>query len=144
MNEILTKNLAIFYGGQPVALATEFSMSVNQETIDINTIASSNFDQKIAGKKSFSFSFGALVASTTPAGSVGFNALLDAMLLADSPAVEIYITRPLVGGIAVTGDVYYRGNAIITSLEFSPSMNDKVTYSATMEGTGVLLKEVVD
>lgn len=140
MNEILTKNLAIFYAGQPVALATEFSMSVNQETIDINTIASSNFDQKIAGKKSFSFSFGALVASTTPAGSVGFNALLDAMLLADSPAVEIYITKPS----TVTGDVYYRGNAIITSLEFSPSMNDKVTYSATMEGTGVLLKEIVD
>jgi len=122
-------NIAVTLGGTAVAHATECSLSLNQETIEVTTKDSSGMRELIPGLKSGSISISGL---QEVAGSAGVKALAGAMNTGAAVA--------LVFDQVETSGEKWTANGILTSLELAGGTEDAPTYSASFELTGTITK----
>ena len=110
-----------------MAQATEVSISLNQETIDVTTKDSSGMRELLPGLKS---------------GSVSVSGLQD---YSDAAGVE-KLTGTFDTGAAVaiiwdsTSGETFSASGILTSLELAGGTEDAPTYSASFELTGTITK----
>ena len=113
----------------PIGLAKSASLSISADTPDISTKDSSAWTEVMAGMKSFSIDFEALMDLTTntDASANNFKPLYD------------YFTNRLTIKVAFGKDAtYWYGDAIISSLEQSAEAEQPVSYSGSLTGTGAL------
>ncbi len=130
---LLSKELAILYGTDVVARATDYDFEINGETIDISSLDSAGWKELMKGTKSWKISFNALVTKGTVAETkADYHTLLTDLKTSEAP-----VTVGLKHSTAAEFS-YETGSAFITSLKLSGKYGDKVTYSGALEGTGAL------
>lgn len=122
-------NIAITLGGTAIANATECSVSLNQETIEVTTKDSSGNRELIPGLKSGSMSVSGLQEVS---GANGIKALTSTFNT--GAAVNLVFDQT-----ATDGETF-SASGILTSLEMSGGTEDAPTYSASFELTGAITK----
>jgi len=130
---VLTKELILKIGTDTVARCTDYSLSINKETIDITSLDSAGWKEKLVDLKEYAISFSAMVTRGVVSGSeTDFDELLTSFIGTDTA----------LGWTLIDGEtgfvVSLNGNAFLVSLEPGGSVGDKVTYSGSLEGTGAL------
>jgi len=116
----------------PIGLAKSASLSISADTPDISTKDSSAWTEVMAGIKSFSMDFDALLSLTDDASANGFVPLYS--YFTDRTTIKVAFGKD--------GSFWY-GDAIISSLEQSAEAEQPVSYSGSLTGTGALTYSVV-
>jgi predicted secreted protein len=111
----------------PIGLAKSASLSISSDTPDISTKDSSAWTEVMAGMKSFSMDFDALLSLTDDASANGFVPLYS--YFTDRTTVKVAFGKD--------GSFWY-GDAIISSLEQSAEAEQPVSFSGSLTGTGAL------
>lgn len=137
----------VFVAGKATALATSHKLSLNADTSDAASKDDGMWDESTVTKMSWEASTEALVSSEKKDSN--FEALYDAFI-AGVPVeivagVPTNITDdgvPVEGWTApsTTAQTYYKGKAIITSLERTDAKGDSAKLSAQFKGVGKLEK----
>ena len=119
-------NLGVYIDGTIIAAATDCSLSLNMETIDITTKDSAGYRELLAGMRS---------------GSISVSGLIDYQS-ADKDTVDLYTawenrtSLTLKFSSEISSDTSFTASGFLTSLEQSGGTEDTATYSATFEITG--------
>jgi predicted secreted protein len=128
-------NLVVLVGSEVIAHATSCSLSVSADLPDATTKQSGGWAEEIPGLRSWSLTTDGL-ATVEPTGTnyvVGdiFSALNGRTKL----AVKFTTAN---GSTAITGDLYWEGDAYVESIDMTGDMESAVTYSVSFTGTGDL------
>ena len=119
-------NLGVYIDGTIIAAATDCSLSLNMETIDITTKDSAGYRELLAGMRS---------------GSMSVSGLIDYQAT-DKDTVDLYTawenrtSLTLKFSSEISSDTSFTASGFLTSLEQSGGTEDTATYSATFELTG--------
>jgi len=124
-------DLGVYIGSTLIAAATDVSLTLNAETIDITTKDSAAFRELLPGLRS---------------GSVSVSGLIDYVDASNKDFLDLYgawearteLTLKFSKATLGTGEASFQGNAFLTSLEQSGGTEDTASYSATFELTGVI------
>lgn len=118
-------------GGGSVAVmcATDFSLEINAEEIEISCLSNTAWKEIVMGMKSWSVSVNSVYLKGT---GVTLGADQFAQLLIDAQLVTVKLSTE------ITGQKYYEGTVQIPKVSISISAKDKGTYSVSMTGTGAL------
>jgi predicted secreted protein len=138
----LAKEFVLAVNGMVIARCTDFSLSIDKETIDITSFDSEGFNEVLGGQKSWNISFGSMVtreygsgAPTGVQGSGVFDNLFDHLI---STEADYPVTVGL--GDPNGGTASYEGLGILSNLSLDGAVGDKITYSGTIEGSGKLAR----
>jgi|TARA_R110002153_G_scaffold207785_1_gene360521 TP901-1 family phage major tail protein len=121
-------NLGVYVGSTIIAAATDCSLSLNMDTIDITTKDSAGYRELLAGLRS---------------GSMSCNGLIDYQS-SNTDTVDLVAAwtnrtaLTLKFSNELTGDQSYTASGFLTSLEQSGGTEDTATYSASFELSGVV------
>ena len=141
-NVVQGRELMFFINGKAISCATSHSLIISAETTD----AASKDDGKWKKKKVTKFDWNgkcdSLVSADADANS--YDAMFDAMIAGEP--VQIVSGRPSnisddgvpEGGWTAPTTNYYKGEALITSLERNDPDNENSTMSVTFDGSGKL------
>jgi len=130
---VLTKELVLKIGTDTIARCTDYSLSINKETIDITSLDDDGWKKKLADLKEYSISFSSMVTrGTLGTSETDFNEILTSFVGSDSALAWTLID----GGTGAV--ISLSGNAILNNLEVSGTVGDKVTWSGSMEGDGAI------
>ena len=141
------KDFMVFVAGKATALATSHKLSLNADTSDAASKDDGMWDESTVTKMSWEASTEALVSSEKK--DTNFEALYDAFIagvpveivagvptnITDDGVPEGGWTAP-----STTAQTYYKGKAIITSLERTDAKGDSAKLSAQFKGVGKLEK----
>ena len=122
--------LGVYIGGTLIAAATDCSLSLNMETIDITTKDSAGFRELLGGVKSGSMSVSGLI-DYNDASNDDVSDLFTALDNRTALTLKFAKANPVVGE-----DFNYSASGFITSLEQSGGTEDTATYSASFELSG--------
>jgi TP901-1 family phage major tail protein len=113
-----------------VAHSTDATISFSAETVDITSKDTSGYRDTIAGLKSWTAN---LTAFVDYSASFGQEELVDKWIAGE--CVKIRFTTN------VTSDIYYEGDATITSVELNSSgAEEAASFSLTLENAGAITK----
>jgi TP901-1 family phage major tail protein len=127
-------NLGVYISGTLVAAATDCSLSLNMETIDITTKDSAGYRELLGGLRS---------------GSISCSGLIDYQDASNKDVTDLYdawegrTELTLKFSSEISGDESYTANGFLTSLEQSGGTEDTATYSATFELTGEVTEATI-
>jgi TP901-1 family phage major tail protein len=141
-NVVAGKDLMIFVNTKPTALATSHSLSITAETNDAASKDDGAWGSAVVTKFSWEGSTEALVSMDDEVNS--FDAMFDAMMT--RKPVDIVSGRPVNAsddGVPEDGwtaptTKYYKGKALITSLQRNDPNGDNSTMTVTFTGVGKL------
>lgn len=127
--------LGVYISDVLIAAATDCSLSLNVETIDITTKDSQGFRELLGGVRS---------------GSISVSGLIDYVDASNKDMADLWTVWETRTAVTVkfskaneaTGDLSFSASAILTSLEQSGGTEDTATYSATFELTGAITDTV--
>tara|TARA_R110002012_G_scaffold203294_4_gene372665 strand:- start:3074 stop:3508 length:435 start_codon:yes stop_codon:yes gene_type:complete len=113
-----------------VAHSTDATISFSAETVDITSKDTSGYRDTIAGLKSWTANLTAFIDYSS---SFGQEELVDKWIAGE--CVTIRFTTN------VSSDVYYEGDATITSVELNSSgAEEAASFSITLENAGAITK----
>ena len=127
--------LGVYMDSTLIAAATDCSLSLNVETIDITTKDSAGFRELLGGVRS---------------GSISVSGLVDYLDASNKDVTDLWtaweartaVTVKFAKANETAGELSFSASAIITSLEQSGGTEDTATYSATFELTGAITDTV--
>ena len=118
---------------EKVAHSTDASISFSAETVDITTKDTEGYRDTIAGLRSWSANLTAFIDYSS---SFGQEQLVDKWIAGE--CVKIRFTTN------VASDIYYEGDAAITSVELNSSgAEEAASFSLTIENAGAITKGTV-
>jgi len=122
------KGGALYIGDSPTKVAelTSWSVEASADALDVTSFDSDGWQENIQGLKSWSGS--AEGNWKVNADRQGQKALQDAWLSGDPIKVQFRINA----------SNYYEGMALVTSLSVEAPVDDKVSFSVELTGTGPL------
>jgi hypothetical protein len=115
----------LYVGSTLVASGKSNSFNLSRATIDVSNKTSNGWKEQIYGQGSGSFDFEGIFEES---GTWGFDEAYAALTAKTVLTVKSASTT--------TGDKYYSGSCLITSLKSTAPMEDASTWSATFELTG--------
>jgi TP901-1 family phage major tail protein len=124
-------DLGVYIGSTLIAAATDVTLTLNAETIDITTKDSSAFRELLPGLRSGSMSVSGLI-DYVDASNKDFLDLYGAW--ESRTALVLKFSRSSLA----TGEASFSASGFVTSLEQSGGTEDTATYSATFELTGLI------
>ena len=131
-------------GGEVVvAFATSCSLEISMDEIDRTNKDSGGWKDIIGGTRSWSISSEALYqneAITSPAKNT-FKSFWNYLGDPTNGRKPVYVEFQHASGNATDNNVYYSGQAFVTSLSVNGGTEDQATYSVTLTGAGQLLQE---
>ncbi len=129
---VLNGTLAVIkVGGTAIAHLTSNDISFDMATREITSKDSAGNKEILEGLKSFGGSGSGYFAEDA---AYGFEDLYD--VYTARTAVTVRWTT------SVTGDTYYEGSALITSLSRTDGLEESSTFEVSFEGTGAVTKDV--
>lgn len=124
--------LKILVGSTAITNLTECELTVDGETIDVTTKDSAGWKEVLAGMKSWSFSgSGILDFAAVEGPDEIFDDLVNGAL-----ATFRFST-------ATTGDSQFVGTGLYNNLGISAPLEDKVTFSFSIDGSGPLTRSTI-
>jgi len=118
-----------------VGRATSASLSVSMETRDITTKDSAGWQENLEGLKNWSLSGDGLVTYSISGEYETPDELFT--ILSNRTAIDVKF------GSMTTGEIDYSGKAYLVSYEQEAGVEENVTYSFSITGTGVLTQASV-
>ena len=118
-----------------VGRATSASLSVSMETRSITTKDSAGWDENLEGLKSWSLSGDGLVTYSISGEYETPDELFT--ILSNRTAIDVKF------GSMTSGEIDYSGKAYLVSYEQEAGVEENVTYSFSITGTGVLTQASV-
>lgn len=112
-------------GATNVAKLVSNSFNLNRAAIDVSNKDSGGWQESIYGQGSATIDFEGVFSED---GTWGFDEAYAAMV------AKTVLTARI--ATSVTGDKYYEGSCLLTSLTQTVPMEDKVTFSGTLQLTG--------
>lgn len=128
----LGRIFGVYVGGVLQAYTRSNSLSLTADNVDITTKDSALWSGTLPTVKSWTVSIDGLVALNSSANA---DKLIDLLIPGTSVVVRFSTPHSHAG---THGDVYYYGNAYVTSVEISAPNTDPVSYTATFTGDGAL------
>ena len=127
--------LGVYIDSALIAAATDCSLSLNMETIDITTKDSAGYRELLGGLKS---------------GSISCSGLIDYLDESNKDITDLWtawenrtsLTLKFSKANEATGELSFSASGFITSLEQSGGTEDTATYSVTFELTGAITDTV--
>ena len=122
-----------------VAYATSCSLEISMDEIDQTNKDSSGWKQIIGGSRSWSVSSEALYqneAITGPEKST-FQSFWKFLGGAEQRE-KVYVELSITGATSAANNVFYSGDAYVTSLSVNGGTEDQSTYSVSLTGSGAL------
>jgi TP901-1 family phage major tail protein len=127
--------LGVYISDTLIAAATDCSLSLNMETIDITTKDSAGYRELLGGLKS---------------GSISCSGLIDYLDASNKDITDLWtawenrdtLTLKFSKANETAGELSFSASGFITSLEQSGGTEDTATYSATFELTGAITDTV--
>ena len=124
-------DLGVYIGSTLIAAATDVTLTLNAETIDITTKDSSAFRELLPGLRS---------------GSMSVSGLIDYVDASNKDFLDLYgawesrtaLVLQFSKSSLATGEASFSASGFVTSLEQSGGTEDTATYSATFELTGLI------
>ncbi len=142
----LAKEFVVKIGDMVVARCTDFSFSVNRETIDVTSFDTEGWVEKMSDNKDWTLSFGSMVTREATASELGYDSgktglgsgtyenLLDHFLTGTGD-------YPITVALQLdSGSGFIEGPGILQGLDVDGSIGDKATYSGTIEGAGKITR----
>ena len=125
------KNAGLYIGSTPTKIAetTEANLSVNGTTIDTTNFDSNEWGEFINGTKSWSINVTANFKATDTNGQI---AAINNIFLSEQTAIPVELR------LTSAAAPKFSGNAIVSNVSVSTPVNDKVTLSFTLTGSGAL------
>ena len=127
--DVLSKEFSIIIGTKTVAYATDFTLEVGKEIIDITKLGDL-WKRKKVDLSSFKVSTNGLITRGVSTDMEYENLLTEAH---DSNSTVLVTIKP-----AGSGRIYYYGNGFLTGLNASFKTGDKTVFSASFESDGEL------
>jgi len=131
---LFSKQMLIQFDGSTLGCATDFSLSVNKDFIEIACLnATGGAKQQVPDLYGWSVSFSGLVMteSTEDAGKKSFYELMENLLGVDA-SITVYIVPD------VSANSFYGGIGYLSSLTMDGGVGSAVTYSGEILGSGAL------
>lgn len=142
------KDFMIFIGGKATALATSHKLTLTAETGDAASKDDGMWDESIVTKMGWEASTEALVSADKNIES--FDSLYDTFIAGESVDIILGVPANLTNdGIPEGGwtspatkdqQIYYKGKALITSLDRTDAKGSNSTMTAQFKGQGKLEK----
>jgi len=136
-------DMMLFVATKPVAFSSAAKLDISLKTRDIGSKDSGHWDEKAAGKMSWTASSDALMCDDlTGTGNSTYSDLFTAMETRTPLAIVFATaagTAPDFTISAVAGKSKFTGSGFITSLSMNAPDNESATYSISFEGTGALV-----
>lgn len=123
--------LGVYIGTTLIAAATDCTLSLNMEMIDITTKDSSAFRELLPGLRSGSISCSGLIDYLDASNK-------DVSDLWDAFENKTALTLKFEKATQTTGELSFSATGYISSLEQSGGTEDTATYSATFELSGAI------
>lgn len=132
---LFSKQMSLEVDGSIIGCATDFSLSVDKDMIEIACLSATGAKQQVPDLYGWNVSFSGLVMQQGTVGTdKSFYDLMDNLLAGDS-SIAIYIVPD------VNNNDYYGGVGYLTSLSMDGGVGSAVTYSGEIAGDGELLKK---
>lgn len=135
-------DMMLFIEGSPIAFSSAAKLDISLKTRDIGSKDSGFWDEKAAGKMSWTASSDSLMSDTLTGNSNTYSELYTAMLTR-VPVTIVFATAagtaPDFTVSAVAGKTKFTGSGFITSLSMNAPDGDNASYSVSFEGTGALV-----
>lgn len=129
---ILSKAMTLSIGGKVIARCTDFTLEINKEVIEITSLSSQGWKEKLVDLKEWKVSFNALVTRGADATYSVYDEMLSNIVSSDD-ALTVAMADTGVGGT-----IGLSGSAFLTALSTGVQVGDKMTYNGSLEGTGAL------
>ena len=149
IGEMVGNDILIYLSGttgwQPTAMSSSASLDVQRDTIEISHKGSGKWKESLVAQIAWTVSSDG-VSHYSDTYNVSGKTQYDLFnLLVSGTTVKIKIAGRSDGiySSEASGDKYYEGEGIITSISQSFPTNDVATYSVTIQGTGELLIKTV-
>ena len=133
--------LRVYLAGTLVAYSTSATINLNHSTRSTSSKDSGGWEDSMEGMRNWEVSVDALYAWLTPAGgAIGNETLSDIFTAYMATRASFELTF----GVTTTdsGDTKYVGTAWLTSASLTSPMEDTSTFSASFQGSGVLVQTV--
>ena len=131
---LFSKQMSVYVDGSILGCATDFSLAVNKDVIEIACLGSTGAKQSVPDMYGWTVSFSGMVMTTSTKTGKGYEDLMDEILNTTSSDVSVYILPN------VSTNSYYVGNGILTSVTMDGGVGSAVTYSGEITGNGPLAK----
>lgn len=131
---LFSKQMLVQFDGSTLGCATDFSLSVNKDFIEIACLGSTGAKQQVPDLYGWTISFSGLVMRepTVDAGKKSFYELMDNILATTDTSVGVFLVPD------VSGNSYYGGAGYISSLTMDGGIGSAVTFSGEILGSGAL------
>ena len=132
---LFSKSMSIVIDGSTLGCATDFSLSVTKDMIEIACLTASGAKQQVPDLYGWSVSFSGLrmQSSTVDAGAMSYDDLVNTLVTSDA-SVGIYILPD------VSSNHYMAGAGYLTSISLEGGVGSPVTFSGEIVGDGVLAR----
>jgi predicted secreted protein len=124
--------MTLSIGGKVIARCTDFTLEINKEVIEITSLSSQGWKEKLVDLKEWKVSFNALVTRGADATYSVYDEMLTNIVSSDD-ALTVAMADTGVGGT-----IGLSGSAFLTALSTGVQVGDKMTYNGSLEGTGAL------
>lgn len=122
--------MIIYKDGVAIACTTDASFTLNNDQIEVTCKDFDGAKQYTLGGQDWNFTVGGIFQFD----NVGADDLTDMAINKETAVIRF--------GTAVVGDFYLQGTCFISTINISSPLNAPVTYTATLQGTGPILKAI--
>lgn len=133
---INARNVKLYYGAEQALIAhcTNAQLSVSVEMMGATTKDSDGWDESLPGKRSWTMSGDFFYDRAPGSGNIAPSTLFDACI--NREKFKVWFSQK------VTGTEQYSGDCYIESIDISAGLNDNVSFSITLKGTGAILRNL--
>jgi len=130
---LFSKSMSIVIDGSTLGCATDFSLSVTKDMIEIACLTASGAKQQIPDLYGWSVSFSGLrmQSATVDAGAQSYDELVNLLVTSDA-SLAIYILPD------VSANNYMNGAGYLSSISMEGGVGSPVTFSGEIVGDGAL------
>lgn len=133
---VVSKNMSVVIDGSTLGCATDFSLSVSKDMIEIQCLSSTGFKQNVADLIGWSVSFSGLriQSAQVDSGKLSYDELINTFITSDSD-VSVYFLPDY------STNNYLEGPGKISSMSMEGGVGSPVTFSGEIVGNGDLTQK---
>lgn len=130
---LFSKSMSIVIDGSTLGCATDFSLSVTKDMIEIACLGATGAKQQVPDLYGWSVSFSGLVmqSASIDSGKMSYDELINTLVTSDA-SIGIYILPD------VSSNKYMIGSGYLTSISMEGGVGSPVTFSGEIAGDGAL------
>lgn len=132
---LFSKQMSIVIDGSTLGCATDFSLSVTKDMIEVACLTSTGAKQSIPDLYGWTVSFSGLRMTTasTDSGKMGYDVLVNKLISSDA-SVGVYILPD------VSSNKYLSGAGYLSTMSMEGGVGSPVTFSGEIAGSGPLVQ----